>query len=316
MDLVFLAVVIYFIATNRGFVNTLIEALGFIFSLGISYKLYGFFGKFLVSNFSLPVGFGNAIGFFIGWFIAEAVFFLIISKILSDYIKQIQKQEWDRYLGFVSGIIQALVVFLFFISLVFALPVRGQVKKAILDSRTGPFFVNFSQVLEGRLKNVFGQAVNESLNFLTIKPRSSESIDLGSKVPEKEATIDAQSEQIMFGLVNQERAKEGKKQLVFDERLRDVARNYAFEMFNHGFFSHVSAVDGSSPADRADRAGIEYQVIGENLALAPDVYMAHQGLMNSPGHRANILLDDYGKVGIGVVDGGVFGRIFVQEFTN
>jgi uncharacterized protein YkwD len=38
--------------------------------------------------------------------------------------------------------------------------------------------------------------------------------------------------------------------------------------------------------------------------------------MNSPGHRANILGADYGKVGIGIIDGGVYGRMFVQEFSN
>ena len=109
----------------------------------------------------------------------------------------------------------------------------------------------------------------------------------------------------MLTAVNKEREHRGIKALTFDYQIRDVARAYAMEMFKNGFFSHVSAVDGTSPADRVDKAGISYLVIGENLAFAPDVYIAHDGLMNSEGHKRNILSDEFGKIGIGVVDGGI-----------
>jgi uncharacterized protein YkwD len=101
-----------------------------------------------------------------------------------------------------------------------------------------------------------------------------------------------------------------------DHQMQAVARDYAREMLIHGFFSHTSALDNSTPADRVERAGIDYLVVGENLAYAPDVYLAHRGLMNSPGHKANILSADYGRVGIGVIDAGIYGRMFVQQFKN
>ncbi|MBI3380168.1 CvpA family protein [Candidatus Gottesmanbacteria bacterium] len=74
--------------------------------------------------------------------------------------------------------------------------------------------------------------------------------------------------------------------------------------------------EGQSPFDRMDKAGIHFTSAGENLALAPNVELAHQGLMNSPGHRRNILSPDFGKVGIGAIDGGIYGEMFVQEFTD
>jgi uncharacterized protein YkwD len=52
------------------------------------------------------------------------------------------------------------------------------------------------------------------------------------------------------------------------------------------------------------------------LAYAASVDLAHNGLMRSPGHRANILSADFGQVGIGVIDGGIYGKMFTQEFTN
>jgi len=316
VDLIFILLLIYFILTSEGFLDTLFDSVGFVFALFFSYKFYSFFGRILILNFSLPQGLSYASGFFIAWFFAEIILYFIISLISKKYLNELQNNKYNTFFGFIASIIQAFVIFLFFVSLVFALPVRGQIKEAILESKTGPFFVNLSQTFEKNIKNVFGGAISETLNFLTIKPDSGEVLSLGMKVDKSKLNSDAQSEMSMFNLVNSERAKLGIKPLQFDDRLRNIARSYGEEMFENGFFSHTSQVDGSTPADRGNRAGISYSVIGENLAYAPDVYLAHQGLMNSEGHRKNILSEDYGKVGIGVIDGGLYGRMFVQEFTN
>jgi uncharacterized protein YkwD len=61
---------------------------------------------------------------------------------------------------------------------------------------------------------------------------------------------------------------------------------------------------------------VRFLIAGENLALAPSVPLAHAGLMNSPGHRANILRRQFGRVGIGIMDGGAHGLIVTQKFRN
>jgi uncharacterized protein YkwD len=71
-----------------------------------------------------------------------------------------------------------------------------------------------------------------------------------------------------------------------------------------------------SPFDRLARAGIAYAASGENLAYAPSVELAHQGLMASPGHRANMLEPAYSRVGIGVQNAGLYGRMFTEEFAG
>jgi uncharacterized protein YkwD len=57
-------------------------------------------------------------------------------------------------------------------------------------------------------------------------------------------------------------------------------------------------------------------VAGENLAMAQSLNIAHDGLMKSPGHRANILRLHFGRVGIGVLDGGRDGLMVTQNFRN
>jgi uncharacterized protein YkwD len=61
---------------------------------------------------------------------------------------------------------------------------------------------------------------------------------------------------------------------------------------------------------------INYIAAGENLALAQTVEIAHMGLMNSPGHRANILNPKFGRIGIGIMDGGIYGIMVTQNFRN
>jgi uncharacterized protein YkwD len=38
--------------------------------------------------------------------------------------------------------------------------------------------------------------------------------------------------------------------------------------------------------------------------------------MDSPGHRANILRPAFGRLGVGVLDGGVRGLMVTQNFRN
>ena len=62
--------------------------------------------------------------------------------------------------------------------------------------------------------------------------------------------------------------------------------------------------------------GISYNTAGENIAGNGSVTGAHTSLMNSPGHRANILKTSFNTVGIGVVKGGQYGMMFTQLFVG
>ena len=65
-----------------------------------------------------------------------------------------------------------------------------------------------------------------------------------------------------------------------------------------------------------EKAGIKFGAAGENIAYASTLELAHNGLMRSPGHRANILSDDFKRIGIGVMDGGIYGKMFGQDFLD
>ncbi len=100
-----------------------------------------------------------------------------------------------------------------------------------------------------------------------------------------------------------------------DPELTEVARRHSADMFARGYFAHDTP-EGITPFDRMRAGGVRFLTAGENLALAPTIDVAHTGLMNSPGHRANILRREFGRVGIGVMDGGMRGLMVSQEFRN
>jgi len=122
-------------------------------------------------------------------------------------------------------------------------------------------------------------------------------------------------EKKMLDLVNAERQKAGLKPLKADMRLVDISRKKSKDMIENNYFSHTSPTYGS-PSNMLKKSGITYRTAGENLAGASDVERAHTNLMNSPGHRSNILNPNYTHIGIGIEKGGPYGKMFTQTFIG
>ncbi len=119
----------------------------------------------------------------------------------------------------------------------------------------------------------------------------------------------------MVKLVNQERLERGLPPLKIDMELVRIARMKSQDMVTNGYFSHYSPTYGS-PFNMLKKAGINYLYAGENIAGAPTVETAHNALMNSPGHRKNILNPNYTHIGIGIIEGGPYGKMFTQIFVG
>lgn len=121
-------------------------------------------------------------------------------------------------------------------------------------------------------------------------------------------------EQQMVDLVNSARQSAGLPPLAVDTKLANVARTKSQDMVTGGYFSHQSPTYGS-PFDMMKKFGISFRSAGENIACNQNVAAAHQSLMNSEGHRANILSKDFTHIGVGIADGGPCGKMFTQQFV-
>ncbi len=135
-----------------------------------------------------------------------------------------------------------------------------------------------------------------------------EPIEAGALIPDSPSVL-----QLYEGL-NEERSKAGLAALAWSGPLAAVARDHASEMYRSGYFSHESPVTGRV-ADRLAGAGLSYPRAGENLALAADATEAHEGLVASPAHLANIESGGFTAVGIAAMRGPL-GLMVVQVFVG
>lgn len=115
-----------------------------------------------------------------------------------------------------------------------------------------------------------------------------------------DAALRAGFERQLFDLTNAARVRHGLSALQWEGQVAETARNHSNDMADNNYFSHENQ-QGKSPFDRMIDDGIKFRSAGENLAYGQSSSIfAHEGLMNSEGHRENILLDTYSHLGTGV----------------
>ena len=124
-------------------------------------------------------------------------------------------------------------------------------------------------------------------------------LDLRSAPKEAPVTNAASAESAIFALLNADRVRARLAPLALDARLVDVARAHSRDMLAHDFVGHVSPTTGDA-SNRVARARIPAQLILENVARAGTPGEVERGLMESPGHRRNILSAEARFIGIGV----------------
>jgi uncharacterized YkwD family protein len=167
---------------------------------------------------------------------------------------------------------------------------------------------------------VEGNAAKNAANTAGGAPQASQGNATASTAPKtptaqtNSSTLTSQEQQ-MLNLINQARAQNNVAPLQADMQVTNVARIKAQDMIDNNYFSHNSPKYGS-PFDMLKAFGINYVEAGENIAGNQTVQNAENALMNSPGHRQNILNPAYTHIGIGIKSGGPYGNMFSQMFVS
>lgn len=321
LDIIILIVLFFYAYEGYllGFITAFLDLISFILSFIVALKFYASFGLFLGDTFGISPGFARAVGFFLIALLTEIILSLILRKIAKHITKNLTEnynealKTLNHLLGILPGLASAFIILTFLLSVVISLPSSPYLKSFVTNSRIGRDLVANASLFEKGLNDIFGGALNETMNFITVKPGGSERVDLHFTV--QDPTVDIEAEQEMLKLINEERRKNLIPELAMDTKLKELGRDYARDMLQRGYFSHYS-LEGLDPFERMNIYKINYTYAGENLALAPSTDLAMKGLMNSPGHRANILNANFTKIGVGVMDGRIYGKMFTQEFTD
>lgn len=152
-----------------------------------------------------------------------------------------------------------------------------------------------------------------------VPAQSSQVATRSASTPENSgsSSLLSQKEQQMVNLINEARRNAGLPALQVCSQLTAAARAKSKDMVDNNYFGHGSPTYGNFPGI-LKRFGIGYRAAAENLAMNSNgsVTAAHNSLMGSPGHRANILGSSFGRVGVGIYvrnDGSYY---YTQLFTG
>lgn len=297
---------------HKGFVLGLFELLSWVSSLVLGFIIYPYVVPLI--NKLGDIGLWNIFASFILSIIfARIVVGFIINRILTVTPYDVHRHYLNKFFGLAPGAINGTVYAALLSTLFLILPFTSMLSAPTQESKIAGSLSGKVQWVESKLSPILRIPSGGSVNKITAVPESERFVELPYKVSKLKVRPDLEAK--MIEMVNKERRKEGLPPVKSDPELAEVARKHSRDMFTRGYFSHYT-IENKDPFDRMRAAKVVFRTAGENLALAQNLTMAHTGLMNSPGHRANILQPAFGRLGIGILDGGIYGIMVTQNFRN
>lgn len=315
LDFLLILIVLFsaYMGWRRGFAFSLLDLIRWVGSLILSFRLYPSLADWLSRATDWNVYWIPPVSFFVIAVLSSMLIQFIGMLIIDHFSEEMHTHRVNKILGVLPGFVSGIMTIAILSILLLSFPFPERFQSFVQRSSVAGKFGEYTHLAEDELAPVFDKAVKRTLNRLTIAPESGQYIELPFTADDY--TTRPELEARMLELLNKERIAEGLQPLLPDTALRTVARRHSADMFERGYFSHITP-EGTGAADRIRKAAIPFRTVGENLALAPTLNIAHRGLMESPGHRANILHDRFGRVGIGVLQSRRHGLMITQKFRN
>jgi uncharacterized protein YkwD len=315
VDLALGLIVLFFLwlGWQKGAIAGFSDLVIWLGSLLVGLSFYEPLSRILDQAFSSIGVWSKPLAFLLLIILSRIAFSFLFSTVLARVTPEVHSSLPNKALGLFPGLINGVLNAAIIAALLLIVPLSPDLSQTAAASSAAERLGGPLNWFNDKMAPIFSDALSKPSKNKKLYPKPDETINLPFTV--KNAKPDMELERQMIVLVNEERTKEGLNALVFDPSLTPVARAHSDDMFERGYFSHYSP-EGDAVSDRLKRAGITYRTAGENLALAPTLKTAHTGLMNSPGHRANILHKSYRRIGIGILDGGIRGLMVTQVFKN
>jgi len=311
--LLIIVAVSVWVGVARGFIISTLALITWMGSLLIGILAYAPLSSLILKVWPSAGVWSAPLSFIITVVLARLVLDTLAAKVLENVPARVHISIANRILGVLPGTVNGLIWAALLAAFLLLMPVTNQVSKQTREGKLAGKLIEQVSWVQEKLSPVFGDALNYAVPKNTVEVSANNPIKLPFTVkhPKDRPDLEAQ----MLQLVNRERIKHGLKALKADPEIALVARKHSADMFARGYFSHFTP-EGTDPFQRMHKDHIHFLTAGENLALAQTLTIAHNGLMNSPGHRANILNPTFGRLGISILDGGIYGLMITQNFRN
>jgi uncharacterized protein YkwD len=309
--LCFITLLVAFIGYKKGAVETILDLAKWLICIVCGLLVYFFTIELAFDYFPfLP-------DFSILYFTAVFVFvftamYLLLSMLQRWVFKRDGPQTGKTFANKISGIVPGLlmgIVLSLIIGRLLTFSMFDNISNEATTSEITTTFTPYTNLVEEQITPLVKNYFTPKIAAATAQPVSES--DFKTETIYERPDLEYE----MFLLINEERLKRGLPLLKIDEKMKQVARAHSTDMFQRGYFAHVTP-EGLNPFQRIKNANIIYKKAGENLAFAKTLAEAHTGLMNSPSHRAAILNPAFKRVGIGIMDGGNNRFMFSQEFRD
>ena len=312
--------IVFFVINGwkKGFLLQFFYLMVLLISIALSFRYSDQVGSYISSWFNSNIQLSEIFG---GVLIFITV--LTVSSFFQNFLANNKKQRdvGNKILGgFVSLLVSNLILTLIF-TITSIISVPQFFEDTIENSNLVSFYTDTSGTPQQALELITGTDLIKVVSRIKDLTGKS-SVVVGEQgcieIPKYSlSNLSNNSEQKdeLYALLLTERSNQNLAPLELSEKLSDIALNYAYAMYQDGFWCHKNPKNGELVGDRLSKQGFPYIDIGENLALSSSVRSGHISLMNSESHKNTILDNEFKRVGIGIVSGPL-GLIIVQIFSS
>ena len=312
--------IVFFVINGwkKGFLLQFFYLMVLLISIALSFRYSDQVGSYISSWFNSNIQLSEIFG---GVLIFITV--LTVSSFFQNFLANNQKQRdvGNKLLGgFVSLLVSNLILTLIF-TITSIISVPQFFEDTLENSNLVSFYTDTSGTPQQALELITGTDLIKVVSRIKDLTGKS-SVVVGEQgcieIPKYSlSNLSNNSEQKdeLYALLLTERSNQNLAPLELSEKLSDIALNYAYTMYQDGFWCHKNPKNGELVGDRLSKQGFPYIDIGENLALSSSVRSGHISLMNSESHKNTILDNEFKRVGIGIVSGPL-GLIIVQIFSS
>ena len=312
--------IVFFVINGwmKGFLLQFFYLMVLLISIALSFRYSDQVGSYISSWFNSNIQLSEIFG---GVLIFITV--LTVSSFFQNFLANNKKQRdvGNKILGgFVSLLVSNLILTLIF-TITSIISVPQFFEDTIENSNLVSFYTDTSGTPQQALELITGT------DLIKVVSRIKDLTGKSSVVVGEQGCIEIPKYSLsnlsnnndekdeLYALLLTERSNQNLAPLELSEKLSVIALNYAYTMYQDGFWCHKNPKNGELVGDRLSKQGFPYIDIGENLALSSSVRSGHISLMNSESHKNTILDNEFKRVGIGIVSGPL-GLIIVQIFSS
>ena len=312
--------IVFFVINGwkKGFLLQFFYLMVLLISISLSFRYSDQVGSYISSWFNSNIQLSEIFG---GVLIFITV--LTVSSFFQNFLANNQKQRdvGNKLVGgFVSLLVSNLILTLIF-TITSIISVPQFFEDTLENSNLVSFYTDTSGTPQQALELITGTDLIKVVSRIKDLTGKS-SVVVGEQgcieIPKYSlSNLSNNNEQKdeLYELLLTERSNQNLAPLELSEKLSNIALNYAYVMYQDGFWCHKNPKNGELVGDRLSKQGFPYIDIGENLALSSSVRSGHISLMNSESHKNTILDNEFKRVGIGIVSGPL-GLIIVQIFSS